>query len=511
MINNYQQAPSPDVNCILPFNWSFEEYIRQCPVNTHKMQMKLFEQKLKGKVILWCALIVSDYNSQAQLKLFPFDEQPQYNGILRYTPETKPEDCKPGKQIWITARMIKMGRLLSDLELEAIPKGSPIKPDLTITYARVKEIFNPQAKDLADWMYQFWANAQFSFIAKVTMLNEMQEDENYCAQLTLEVIQPYHDNEYEPVFMFLTKADISFLPDITVHESNPLEFTARPLSRQDKHHWFTFVKINQVFNKEFKPQILPFNQIPSVAQVQQQKQTKPQSNNQGGQSKWQNVEPAGGNPMGQMQNQFGAMSVNQAMFQGMNPGMNPNMGMANVAIQQSLAQQGMNQMGGMPNVPQNQFMPQVNQAQFQQTAFQQQQQQQFQSPQNPFNQPQQSPFNPAQQSQFNQAGQMGRGVNPAPQLQPPVVAIPKMKLLTAAEEAAKHYICELSNSIMTDPVSMDGPHYYQRSELMAYIQDQGLSPVTYEATTISDIKEEPALKKELEQYLRDNPTRKNKK
>ncbi|KAA6377990.1 MAG: hypothetical protein EZS28_026484 [Streblomastix strix] len=160
---------------------------------------------------------------------------------------------------------------------------------------------------------------------------------------------------------------------------------------------------------------------------------------------------------------------------------------------------GMYQMGGMPNVPQNQFMPQQNQGQFQQTALQQQQQQ-FQSPQ--------SPFNPALQSQFNQQGQMGRGFNPDLQLKPYVVTIPKMKLLTAAEEAAKHYICELSKSIMTDPVSMDG-HYYQRNEIVAHINDQGISPVTYEARSIYDIQEEPALKAELQRYLRDNPGRLN--
>ncbi|KAA6374635.1 MAG: hypothetical protein EZS28_029840 [Streblomastix strix] len=152
---------------------------------------------------------------------------------------------------------------------------------------------------------------------------------------------------------------------------------------------------------------------------------------------------------------------------------------------------------------------QINLGQIQQTKFQQLQQQQFQSPQNQFIQPQQSPFNPALQSPFNQAGQMGRGINPDLQLELPVVAIPQMKLLTVEEEEAKHYICELSNSIMTDPVSMDGPHYYQRNELVAFIQDQRLSPVTFEPTTYNDIKEEPELKAELERYLRDNPTRLN--
>ncbi|KAA6372484.1 MAG: hypothetical protein EZS28_031989, partial [Streblomastix strix] len=53
---------------------------------------------------------------------------------------------------------------------------------------------------------------------------------------------------------------------------------------------------------------------------------------------------------------------------------------------------------------------------------------------------------------FNQAGQMGRRINPALQLKSPIVTTPKMKLLTKEEEASKHYICELSNQIMTDPV-----------------------------------------------------------
>ncbi|KAA6388948.1 MAG: hypothetical protein EZS28_015526 [Streblomastix strix] len=436
--------------------------------------MKLFDQILRGKVILWSTYIVKNYANYAQLKLFPSDEQTLYDGILHFTEQTKPDDCNPGKQIWITAKIIKMGRLLSDLEFDAIQQNSQIKPDLTITYARVKEIFNPKAKEIADWMYQWWGNASFSFIAKVLMLNEMKEDENYCAQLTLEVIQPNHDNESQPVFMFMTKADRYKLPYIVQHKINPIEFTAQPLYRQNKQHWFTFVKIIQVFNNDFKPQTLPFNQIPSVAQEQQQKQIKPQTNNTAGQSKWQNVELTAGNQMAPIQNQFGQMPINQ----------------------------GMSQIGGMPNVAKNQFMPQQIQGQFQQTAFQQQQQQQFQSPQ--------SPFNPAIQSQFIQRVQVGGGFNPDPQLKAPAVSIPKMKLLSPAEEASKHYICEFSNSIMTDPVSIDG-HYYQRGDLVQYIQDQGISPVSYEAVTISDIKEEPQLKAEIQQYLIDNPGRLNKK
>ncbi|KAA6367009.1 MAG: hypothetical protein EZS28_037464, partial [Streblomastix strix] len=58
----------------------------------------------------------------------------------------------------------------------------------------------------------------------------------------------------------------------------------------------------------------------------------------------------------------------------------------------------------------------------------------------------------SQSGGFNQAGQIGRRINPALQLKPPEVTIPKMKLLTKEEEASKHYICELSNQIMTDPV-----------------------------------------------------------
>ncbi|KAA6386620.1 MAG: hypothetical protein EZS28_017854 [Streblomastix strix] len=61
---------------------------------------------------------------------------------------------------------------------------------------------------------------------------------------------------------------------------------------------------------------------------------------------------------------------------------------------------------------------------------------------------------------------------------------------------------------MTDPVSLNG-HYYERSKIIEYIQGEGVSPVTYEATTISEIKEEPDLKAEIERYLLDNPQRRD--
>ncbi|KAA6372809.1 MAG: hypothetical protein EZS28_031664, partial [Streblomastix strix] len=267
---------APVNQALIAYNLSFEEYIRQCPVNVDNQHMKLLDQKLKGKVVFWRAYIVKDYEKYAQLLLFPQDELniylsqtqsrlfpigelSQYNTILHYTPQTKPKDCNTGKQIWITARVIKTGQKLSDLELEVIPQDSSIQPDLTISYAMIKETVNPQAKKIAKLLYKFWGNAQFSFIAKVTVLNLMEQDEKYCAQLTLEVIQPSHDNENQPILMFLSKADLNYLQQIKRFKDAPFEFTAQPLSREGKKHQLLFVMINQVFSKDFKPLTISFN------------------------------------------------------------------------------------------------------------------------------------------------------------------------------------------------------------------------------------------------------------
>ncbi|KAA6390147.1 MAG: hypothetical protein EZS28_014328 [Streblomastix strix] len=368
----------PEITILNPYSQSFEEYIHQCPVNAKKLQQRIFEVKLKGKIVQWYVEIVRELENKAQLHLISYKNQIPYDAILHYTSKTKPIDCKQGSQIWITARLLKIGNNMNDLELESIDPELPVHqrvPDATFTFSQMKEIFNPRAQDLADHMYLMWQNVEYSFFSMITNIKELIGDDNYCAMISVQVIQPFHDNDLEPVFIFIPKDQIENIHIIRSKKESPIQFTAKPLSRVNKQHWLTFVGINQIADKSFKPQLLPLNLTPDTDQQDQTKINIPRPTPKGP-KKWENI------------------------------------------------------------------------------------------------------------------------------------SIPKFPLLTPNEEAQKHFICELTNHIMTDPVSLDGQHYFERAQLVKHIEEQGISPVTYEAVSINDIKEEPALKVELQLYLADNPQRK---
>lgn len=70
--------------------------------------------------------------------------------------------------------------------------------------------------------------------------------------------------------------------------------------------------------------------------------------------------------------------------------------------------------------------------------------------------------------------------------------------MSKEEEIKRHFICELTNKIMTDPVSIDGPHYFERDALMDYIKDTGMTPVTKQKISTDDITEEPELKDKIQ-------------
>ncbi|KAA6385528.1 MAG: putative Serine/threonine-protein kinase Nek3 [Streblomastix strix] len=237
----------PPMNSIIPFSFTFEQYIQQCSVNALKLQEKLFDLKLKGRMICWLAYIVNVQYFVSQIQLFPCDEQVPFNAILHFTPKTQPQGLDQGKQIWIFARLSKFGRNINELELEAVFRPEGLKADLTVTYAKIRDIFNPKAQIMADQLYKTWINTQFSLIAQIINLDELLEDPNYCASLTVNVIQPFHDNELEPVVIFIPKQDIAVLPSINEHLESPFEITITPLA-----------------SKIFKPQPLPLNFIPNL-------------------------------------------------------------------------------------------------------------------------------------------------------------------------------------------------------------------------------------------------------
>ncbi|KAA6363810.1 MAG: hypothetical protein EZS28_040663 [Streblomastix strix] len=95
--------------------------------------------------------------------------------------------------------------------------------------------------------------------------------------------------------------------------------------------------------------------------------------------------------------------------------------------------------------------------------------------------------------------------------QSPSIIYSKIPQLSKEEEIKRHFICELTNKIMTDPVSIDGPHYFERAALKDYIEDTGVTPVTNQTISTDDITEEPELKDNIQRYLRDNPQSKPKK
>ncbi|KAA6339914.1 MAG: hypothetical protein EZS28_052573, partial [Streblomastix strix] len=144
---------------------------------------------------------------------------------------TLPKGLEQGKQLWIHAKLTKFGRNVNELELEAVNRPEKLKADLTITYAKIRDIFNPKTQIIADQLYKTWTNTQFSLIAQIVNLAELLEDPYYCASLTVNVVQPFHDNELEPIVIFIPKQDIADLPSINEHLEGLFEITVTPLTR----------------------------------------------------------------------------------------------------------------------------------------------------------------------------------------------------------------------------------------------------------------------------------------
>ncbi|KAA6380396.1 MAG: hypothetical protein EZS28_024078, partial [Streblomastix strix] len=85
--------------------------------------------------------------------------------------------------------------------------------------------------------------------------------------------------------------------------------------------------------------------------------------------------------------------------------------------------------------------------------------------------------------------------------QSPSIIYSKIPQMSKEEEIKRHFICELTNKIMTDPVSIDGPHYFERDALMDYIKDTGMTPVTKQKISTDDITEEPELKDKIQSLV----------
>ncbi|KAA6369049.1 MAG: hypothetical protein EZS28_035424 [Streblomastix strix] len=418
------------MSVLSPFSYSFDEYIRQCPVNALKLQSKLFDAKLKGKIIKWNAQVVSIWETSAYLLINPSSGETPYNATLHFTPDTIPENLIPGKSTWITAKMINFGDNLNQLQLEAVKESSVNVHDLSITYVRIKEIFNPHAQEAADKIYEQWGNIQFSFIGKVKYLNELNNDSNYCAWFEVNVVQPFHDNDLEKVIIVIKTADIDIISTIKDNPNSHFEFIVSPLVRRENRHELLFWRIAQIFSHSFIPQLLPINLIPDNEQLIQRRSATPPNVPD---TKW------------------------KVIGDDNNPNIRP------------------------PTYP----LPVINS--FVQPI----------PPLPPYVYPKPSPIvDPKHNS------------DPKPILIPPIEKVPLIPVMSDKEEAEHHYICELTAKMMSDPVSVGG-NYFERAEIQAYIEQNGQHPLTFDTASVSDIKEEPVLKAEIERYLKDNPQRRN--
>ncbi|KAA6310008.1 MAG: hypothetical protein EZS28_056394, partial [Streblomastix strix] len=125
-------------------------------------------------------------------------------------------------------------------QLEAVQRIRENEPDLSITYSKLNEIFNPEAQNIADAYYTSWSHVQFSFIAKIKMLTELKDEPNYSTMMQLTIIQPFHDNENEPVVLFFKKDKDQDIKAIIEHKDSIFEFTATPLQRIDHQHYLEF-------------------------------------------------------------------------------------------------------------------------------------------------------------------------------------------------------------------------------------------------------------------------------
>ncbi|KAA6400089.1 MAG: hypothetical protein EZS28_004383 [Streblomastix strix] len=418
------------MSVLSPFSYSFDEYIRQCPVNALKLQSKLFDAKLKGKIIKWNAQVVSMWGTSANLLIHPSSGETPYNATLHFTPDTIPENLIPGKSTWIAAKMVNFGDNLNQLQLEAVKESSVNIPDLSITYARIKDLFNPHAQQAAEQLFESWGKAQFSFIGKIKYFNEITNDSNYCAQLEVIVVQPFHDNDLEKVIIIININDIAVISTIKDHPQSHFEFIVTPLVRRENRHELLLQGITQIFSHSFRAQQLPINLIPDNEQLIQRRSASPPNFLY---NRWINI-VQGNNPI---------------------PEFYP-----------------MPQPYPIPPIP---------------------------SPK-PYPIPEPYPIPPP----------IPPFLLPKPPIViiPPIVKIPPIPVMSDKEEAEHHYICELTAKMMSDPVSV-GDNYFERAEIMTYIEQNRFHPLTFDTASISDIKEEPELKAQIERYLKDNPQRRN--
>ncbi|KAA6378595.1 MAG: hypothetical protein EZS28_025877 [Streblomastix strix] len=220
-VSVYRQSQAMSV--LEPFSYTFEEYIRQNSTNPRRILEKFFDRKLKGKIVKWDVQIETIWADTAQMIILPI-----------FAGSTKPENLIEGQKLSIQARIMKLGNFPNIIELEAVRQSPDNIIDNTIHYSQLQDILRPFNHDNDEQRYDTWAGKEFSFIIQITMLKELSEDDNYCGYMNTRVIQPFHDNDIEPVVIFITKDNIQDLAQIKEYQGKIFDVCAKPMIRKDE-------------------------------------------------------------------------------------------------------------------------------------------------------------------------------------------------------------------------------------------------------------------------------------
>ncbi|KAA6382831.1 MAG: hypothetical protein EZS28_021643 [Streblomastix strix] len=223
------------MSSIVPFTFTFAEYIRHCAMNSKRLREKIFEQEIRNKVIVEC-----------------FGHQ-SANVIVHFTDEvrkTYKEEFIREKNIWFRAKINVIGGPGQKHELVAVPMDKNNQPDLTMTFT----VFLETYASILDGFDNFplWKGKKLSFIATVENFEELTEDPYYCAILHVNVYEPLHDNEIEPVKVLIQTSNLHLIPQIKDNPQAAMEFEAVVHERDNNHHFFLLDEILQIMNNKYQ-------------------------------------------------------------------------------------------------------------------------------------------------------------------------------------------------------------------------------------------------------------------
>ncbi|KAK2957240.1 hypothetical protein BLNAU_7834 [Blattamonas nauphoetae] len=237
----------------------FTEYIKQCPLHSIALQETKFELSFKGRHVFWTGLCSSLDKTEAMfiVPVFPLSKTPNVRLIIPGRTSKKIDPFTVGSSSWFFGRLESFDIATGIVTVVLEHRQQNLKHSF-ISLQKLYENIGPRFTVMEERLFNvFWKTVSFSVIGVASpcvSIPQLPDDAIACFDFS--VVEPFHDNENDPVRLEVAKGSERTLFQVNDSVGKHLEILVQPKDNSGSYHIFRLVGILRCLPTSYTPPVV---------------------------------------------------------------------------------------------------------------------------------------------------------------------------------------------------------------------------------------------------------------